>query len=494
MVYKFRSFKLSLSFEVLLNLILLAVIGLLLVGVFTLKTLEKGIGTLQVENGTIFLASMESYIKSQKASFKDDVQFNKFLDNYLQLINSAFSDGEIVLFKDGGNDAFTKFGRMYRKDSFVSTLNQKITTNLSFYKDDIGDLLNNEKELVIYYKFEVEKRKMVLKGTFSLNSLRVVISNAKKWIIIISIFFGYILIFFGLFLFSRNVTNPLKRLSKSILALTQNNLYFPVEEKGPREIRELTASFNGMLEVLKEKEEKLKENIKKLEAEQEKSIRAEKMASLGKISSGLAHEVGNPLGAVAGYCEVALKLAESSPDLKEIIENIYEQTQRINETVKDFLDYARVKSSEISNISLKEIIDSSLSLFSVGGKYEKVKVINEFDEGILIKGDKNKLIQVFINILLNAYDAVNEYGIIKISSEKTNGIVGITITDDGCGISEEDLKYVFEPFFTTKESGSGTGLGLSICQSIIESMNGSISVKSKLNEGTSVKIKLPEGK
>jgi two-component system, NtrC family, sensor kinase len=253
-------------------------------------------------------------------------------------------------------------------------------------------------------------------------------------------------------------------------------------------------------------------------------VQTEKMASLGQLVSGIAHEIKNPLnfiygntGFLADYTRKLQNLVEAfdklpsisaedreeiarqmesmhysfiKEDLKILIDNFTDGARRINAIVSDLRTFSRMDADSISEVDLHASIEMSLNLLRNQYK-NRIEIHKEYGDIPKIQGYSGKLNQVFMNLLSNAFHAVKGNGEVWIRTRPNNDAVEIEITDNGAGIAKENLKRIFEPFFTTKPVGQGTGLGLSISYGIIEQHQGRISVASVPEKGTTFTVRLP---
>ncbi len=221
-------------------------------------------------------------------------------------------------------------------------------------------------------------------------------------------------------------------------------------------------------------------------------FQTEKLAAIGQLAAGMAHEVNNPLFVISGRLEMILAEKRLSAKLKEELNIINTQADRIRKLIDRFLKFSRKTTPKLEELDINEVIESVLPFLT----YHKLPAAKVDIEKRLnvdlppIKGDLNQLQEVFVNLLINAYQAMPEGGTITIkTSNFMNSFAQIIISDTGRGIAQEDLKNIFMPFFSTKRDG--TGLGLSICYNIIKSHNGFIDIETKVNKGTTFIIKLP---
>ncbi|WP_163338429.1 PAS domain S-box protein [Desulfopila sp. IMCC35008] len=234
---------------------------------------------------------------------------------------------------------------------------------------------------------------------------------------------------------------------------------------------------------------------KKLEDAEVQLVQSEKLASIGRLAAGVAHEINNPLTSILMYGSMLSEQLDPEHPLAENLKYILEDTGRCTEIVKNLLAYSRQQSPSRAVFYLNNLVNESLGLIRDQKLFMNVEVIKNFDEHqILVFADKNQLCQVIINLLMNAFDAMDGTGTLTLTTyrnTKTNRAF-IEISDTGTGISAEDQLKVFEPFFTTKPLGKGTGLGLSMAYGIMQENDGNISIKKTGPEGTTILLELPE--
>jgi signal transduction histidine kinase len=228
--------------------------------------------------------------------------------------------------------------------------------------------------------------------------------------------------------------------------------------------------------------------------EEEKLYLTDRLASLGEMAAGLAHELNNPLTGILALSQL-LQNADMPAEHKEDIECIHDEAKRAADIVKNVLLFSRKKTSENGKSSPNDVIKEILRLREYEEKINNINVVTNLEENLSeIPLEKGQLQQVFVNMISNAEAAIKEKsksGTITITTQRVNNHVNIIFSDNGCGIKKQLLPRIFDPFFTTKEIGKGTGLGLSICYSIIVKHGGKISVKSQVNEGSTFTIRMP---
>lgn len=220
-------------------------------------------------------------------------------------------------------------------------------------------------------------------------------------------------------------------------------------------------------------------------------ITTEKMASLGFLSAGIAHEINTPLTGISSYCQFILDNPHDREN-PELIARIQEQVQRANKIIATLLDFSRQKGEQPLELDINEVINESISLLEHKFKKKNILLEKKFNLEKRLHGFGNRLQQLFINLLINAIDAIDKpEGKIVIRSHETKENIRITVSDNGKGIGSKELRKIFDPFFTTKAPGEGTGLGLSIAYNIVKDHYGDIKVKSNANQGTQFTVTLP---
>lgn len=252
--------------------------------------------------------------------------------------------------------------------------------------------------------------------------------------------------------------------------------------------------LNLLYKKEKEKSKELEQALNKLKELQQELINTTKLATIGEFSAGVAHEIKGPLMAIIGYIDLISKhFPNDDEKYNKWLTIIRNEAYRISNIVASLLDFSRKQQPIFSKINVNEVIENTLLITEhTLSHYKNIEIIKELSDNLPeIDADANQLQQVFMNLMLNAAQAMKDEGKLWIRTEKRNNNVIISFTDTGCGIEEDKLTKIFEPFYTTKEKGLGTGLGLSICQSIIEKHNGKIKVKSEVNKGTTFDIILP---
>ncbi|HUU39335.1 MAG TPA: ATP-binding protein, partial [Desulfatiglandales bacterium] len=322
---------------------------------------------------------------------------------------------------------------------------------------------------------------------------------------------------FGFYLIYRSIIKPINQLVKRVEEFKEGESIFLSSNTEYNEFGKLSRALNMMLRRLDENKADLKESIvslKKANLEikqaQEEIIRSEKLASVGRLASGVAHEIGNPIGIVLGYLEFLKDDDLKDESRKDFIDRIEKEIERINKIIRDLLDFSRPSKGEIRMVSVHKVIDETVDILKTQPVISKGGIVLEKNaEKDTVLADPDKLKQVFLNFSMNAIDAIegdqekdglrDEMIAIKtrIVADKQSNETGkedriyIEFIDKGSGVPAEDLNRIFDPFYTTKEPGKGTGLGLSVSLRIVEDMGGTINAESEIGRGTSMTVALP---
>jgi two-component system NtrC family sensor kinase len=318
-------------------------------------------------------------------------------------------------------------------------------------------------------------------------------------------FLSVVLLLVILYFSTTRIINPLQRMVLATKEIAKGELSHKVEVKSRDEIGYLADSFNRMTENLKAANEKLvewgktlekkvEERTKELRDMQAHLVQSEKLASLGKLAAGIAHEINNPLGGILIYSHLILEETPKTSPHHENLKKIVKESSRCKNIVKGLLEFARPKEPEMVLVNVNEVVDSALAIIQRQALFQNIDIKKLYAADMpKVVADSAQLQQVFMNIIINAAEAMNGTGVLTISTSLDQGgsSVDVKFTDTGRGIKEEDKQRIFEPFFTTKEVGKGTGLGLSICYSIIQKHSGEIDVESEVGKGSTFTIKLP---
>ncbi len=314
------------------------------------------------------------------------------------------------------------------------------------------------------------------------------------------------LLIFAHMAMTRLVVQPIDELSSSARRVAEGARRLEAPRRGARELVELGASLAQMTTRLRADEESLRAKIAEVEryaadlsSAQERLVRSERLASVGRLAAGLAHEIGNPLSAILGFQELLLQGGLEPQEEREFLERMKRETERIHRVLRDMLDFARpAVASRPGEIevpgSVHEAVDDVLALVKPQKNFRDIEVRVEIPGDlprIVLAGPR--IVQVLLNLLLNAADAVpREGGRVSLRAERVgDDRVRLTVEDNGSGIAASIRGHLFEPFATTKEPGKGTGLGLAVCRGLVESAGGTLAAEDNDEGGARFVIELP---
>jgi len=359
--------------------------------------------------------------------------------------------------------------------------------------------------------------------TVSLADINAELRGVKKFLIAYILLDSAIIIGFGFFFLSGSIINPIRRLTEAASRIAGGSFGERVNIKSDNEIGVMAASFNKMAERIEEEIKTLERLNKELVSAQEEVLRASTLAAVGRLAAGIAHEIGNPLGAVGGYLQILERGSLDSADEKDIIERAGREVARIDAILREFLEFSRSGKKAIEPVDVNALLDESIKGLAGHRDFEGLAVQTNLADGLPpVMMNEGKLRQVFVNLLVNAAQAMGAVEgprVIRVKTETRKvpvkdanlrrrkddkplrpgetihrEYVFVSIKDRGMGISEEDARRIFEPFYTTKEVGKGTGLGLFVSKSILTTYGGEIEFESVLGKGSTFTVRLPCGR
>jgi two-component system NtrC family sensor kinase len=306
-----------------------------------------------------------------------------------------------------------------------------------------------------------------------------------------------------MFFIISTIIQPLQQMVNATKKIADGDLDHKVNINFKDEVGQLASSFNLMTENLRKANEKLvqwgktlekrvTERTQELREMQDSLVRSEKLASLGKMAAGVAHEINNPLTSILINTHLVLEKLDKDASVKENLELIADETTRCSDIVKGLLDFSHQDPPEKDAADVNDILNLSIDIIKNHVTFQNIKIIKKLYRDLpQIAVDSNKIKQVFLNLMLNAAEAMPEGGSLSIKSRLSENekYVEIEFTDTGLGIPEENINKLFDPFFTTKSGG--TGLGLAVSYGIIEQHKGKIEVRSKQGQGSTFVVRLP---
>ncbi len=508
-------FSHSLKTNIAIHLAVLLLIAMVLIDFVMIIVAQKALLQSEISKGYIFLSGVESYFNAQPPSrtisigsvYQHTVDSMRKDTRFLGVLMIAADSNEIY-----SDDNYPYFDEL--KSLTLKTL-QSGKKKERFLGTTWGVFWEQSRRLIVSVPLFRDGR--IVAGAGVVLSLENVYKHLRQtqYLLFAYIFVNTIVLtLIGFFRLTRATVKPLQKLVKRADEYREDDGIFFRYEKTDNEFGKLSRALNSMLKHMAEDKAKLKETVVSLEQAnldlkqaQKEIIQAEKLASVGRLSSGIAHEIGNPIGIISGYLELLKQDDVAASEKKEFILRTEKEINRINTIIKQLLDFSRPSRDSLTPISVHEIIEDTMSVIKYQPLMTDIDVaVNLGAETDVVLADADQLRQVFLNVMINAADAIasakrREQGKITITSEietkpKTEllshtDMLRINTSDNGVGIEKENLDHLFDPFYTTKEPGKGTGLGLSVSFMIVEGIGGEMRVSSRPGEGTTLSILLP---
>ena len=341
----------------------------------------------------------------------------------------------------------------------------------------------------------------------SLSSDYQILRNAQQVAIGYLVINFLILLFIGVYRLTSLVTRPIQRLIRLTESYRHSGMLDFFTESRNDEFSRLSSSLNRMVHRIEDDRRELEQSLETIEKAnqdlkkaQHEIIRAEKLASIGRLSAGIAHEIGNPVGIVLGYLGLLrVRMPPGDTAGLDYIDRGEFEIQRVNKIIRQLLDFSRPTPDGFTDFSVHDLLYEAGRMLQHQPLMENIRLYFDFTANPdHIKADYNKLRQVFVNLIINAADSIHEADIpevgeihLETSTSADSQWICIAVSDNGCGISDEDAEKVFDPFYTTKETGKGTGLGLYVSYMIIEAAGGSIYARKNQQAGACIVIHLP---
>lgn len=282
------------------------------------------------------------------------------------------------------------------------------------------------------------------------------------------------------------VLHPIRHVVAMAQKVIDGDLSARVGIRPAGEMGVLCRAIDSMAAAVAEREALLRQ------VTQQQIGRSEQLASVGRLAAGVAHEINNPLTGVLAFADLLREKPNMDDQDRQDLDLIIRETKRAREIVRGLLDFARETPSVKTRLSINDVVRQALKLLGKRDAFQSIIIVEDLADGLpLIDGDKNQLEQVFVNLALNACEAMPNGGTLLVSTAKEDGHVALRVTDTGSGIKPEHMEHIFEPFFTTKPVGKGTGLGLSVTYGIVQQHGGTIEVESEEGKGTTFTVRFP---
>jgi len=481
--------RFSLTFYILSALSALLVLTWILLSLISFKTAENDLLAQKGEQGRLLLSSIAELLPRPLAAPEPGTAAAR----YLEFLNRQRNFGGLLVVDRGGLRLFAK--------SDPNGADPGILNALASGRDSFQ--VSRDGRFVLCYAPISEGGNLIgaARLTLSLAAEQEKLKGSRH------IFLAYfaldflLLLVFGSFLLSRAIVTPIRRLLSVTRRIAAGDLEWSVHVHGSTEVAELSDAFNSMVDALREKRCEVEEKVASLNrANQEiletrsEAIRSEKMASVGLLGAGMAHEIGTPLAAIMGYTGILAEELAGDPEKSDYLRRIAGESNRIDRIVRGLLDYARPKGAFQQRVELLALLEKTLELLGAQGVLKQLEVSVEVEEGLPeLHADPHQLEQLLINLIMNARDAMPRGGELRLKGSRAGEDLLLEVIDNGAGMRPEQLPLVFDPFFTTKEPGKGTGLGLAIAARIADSCGGRLTVQSELGKGSRFILRIPAG-
>ncbi len=542
-----RGWRFGLRTEIVASIAVVLLAELLLVGLVVVKVIERITLDQQLRFGEAVLQSLQQNLA---LAFPGGGPLSGPQWEILQTLARLYATGgpvlRVVVVDPAGTVLADTDGTAIGRRADDGDLDAALAGRRRLARfDPPGRLFNVADELAVAAPLVV--RGEVVGGARVVLSLRGVqesLGRARSLVGLYALVDAALLVLFGGYLLTRRVVAPVRRLAETTRRIAEGNFteYAPVASTN--ELGQLAASFNGMIDVLAEHRRRLEAQLvstervnRELKQAQAEVIRSEKLASVGRLAAGVAHEIGNPLGAILGYVDI-LQKGSAPEEAADCLRRIEAETRRIQRIITDLLRFSRPAPLEIVPSDLNAVVREAADLLAPQQAFRGIELVLELAEPPpRVMLDRNLMQQVLINLAINASDAMpprpggGRRGRLTIAT-RVGRVTGgpavvegaprrrsedppevdfshlrrspgrprlrhgepvgqVVVTDTGQGIRPEDLGKIFDPFFTTKPPGQGTGLGLPICLRIVDSFGGQIEVDSTPGVGTTFTVSLP---
>jgi signal transduction histidine kinase len=488
-----KPFRFSLIFVILSSLACLLGLTWILLSLISFKIAEKDLLTQKGEETRVLIAAFVHLLPENRAA--DGIALSaaaRFADGLAR--ESAF--GGITLFDAEARPLFQR-GSVPPTDPAVAAATRSGADNVVFSGDRVSR----------YHPLRDGRGTVtgLCRLTLTLGTEHERLKRSRHLFLSYFLLDSILLLGLGSFLLSRAVVVPMKKLLGATERIAAGDYAHPVHVPGSAEFATLAEAFNRMLETLRSKEEAVATHVASLERvnrelqhAREETLRSEKLASVGLLAAGMAHEIGTPLAAVMGYVEILRDDLREDAEKADYLRRIGDDCSRIDRIVRELLDYARPARPCNELVELPRLVGACVALLEGQGAFKSIGIVQESAEGLPpVCVDRHQVQQALINLAINARDAMPGGGTLKLRVLREEEGAGerpwlkMEVSDTGSGIAPDELDRIFEPFFTTKEPGKGTGLGLAITARIIDGCGGRIKVRSTPGEGTTFTILLP---
>jgi two-component system, NtrC family, sensor kinase len=483
------SVRFSLTFYILSALSALLVLTWILLSLISFKTAENDLFAQKGEQGRLLLSSIAELLPRPLAA----PQPGSAAERYVALLAREKSFAGLLVVDREGRELYGRSDRAGADQGLASVLRG----------GRVAFQISRDGRFVSCYSAISQAGRTVgaARLTLSLATEQERLLGSRHLFLAYFVLDFLLLLVFGSYLLSRTVVTPIRRLLSVTRRIAAGDLEGAVHVPGSTEVAELSEAFNSMVVALRDKRQEVEEKVASLnranreilEARGE-AIRSEKMASVGLLGAGMAHEIGTPLAAIMGYTGILAEELEGDAEKSDYLRRISEESRRIDRIVRGLLDFARPKGAVHEKMDLLPLLEKTLELLGTQGALKLLTVSLEVEKDLpQLNADPHQLEQLLLNLIMNARDAMPRGGELKLKGSRQGSEVLVEVIDNGEGMPPEQLALVFDPFFTTKEPGKGTGLGLAIAARIADSCGGRLTVQSELGKGSRFVLRMPAG-
>ena len=500
-------FPRSLKSKIGLNLAVVLLLGMLLIDAVMIASAQNSLIRAVVSKGDFLLSRLQDEFAIPGAppagSFPQDLRWQfRFL--------TTDPDFSCIFWLDGIQNLTQQYGRCHlgaaviEKDSRRALAESLKTVRL--HGSTWGVFWPQKRYVIISAPLVGTEttESSAISIVMSLESVYARLRESQKMVLIYVLINTILLAVIGLYRLMRITVKPLHRLVERTERYSDLDSMFFAVRKEDNELMQLSRALNQMIQRIAADREKLKHTVASLETANlelkqahKKVLHAEKLASVGRLSAGIAHEIGNPIGIVSGYLDLLKREDISVEERREFLQRTAAEINRINQTIRQLLDFARPAAASVDKVKVHALLRDIMAALSYQPFMSSVAVSYGLTaDRDTVDANFDLLRQVFVNLIINAADALASVADrrtpeLKISSRREANRLQINLEDNGPGIAAEHLGDIFDPFFTTKEPGKGTGLGLSVSYTIVAGLGGQIKAHSASGQGTAISVWLP---
>ena len=504
----------SLKTGILMDLIFAILLAMLLINAVMMKFAERHMINATIRSGDVLVRALEQAAVIGHRTAGDDTD-RPLPESSLASVEGMLSAAEFsdaVILRADGEVALTTGSWGDRKQGAVASARKALATGTAtrdFEGTTWGVLWPGSERLTISAPLFFRGRPIGAAAVSGhLDRVYRSLRKSEKVVLLYICLNTVVLALLVGYRTSKTVIAPLRRLLRATDEYSTDDTFPTLSETPRSEIGRIFHSLNLMLKRLNANKQELQSHITSLETAnreirkaQHELIRAEKLASVGRLATGIAHEIGNPIGIILGYLELLKRGDLTDRETSDFHERIESEILRVNRIIRQLLDFSRPSSGRPEKVAVHGLFEDTLAMLEPHPMMAHTTVsLCLKAEQDTVHADPDRLTQVFVNIMMNAADAMEfvprdgqdaREAVLTVSTHSTGDSVVIVFADTGPGVADSELARIFDPFYTTKEPGKGTGMGLSVCYRIVEELGGTISASHGTPRGLVVTVELP---